>query len=216
MTKKIAAILLSINCFLLANGQIKKGAVLLGGQISYSNSTIDYMGTQRSSNFKRGIYNVSLGKSYKENTVYGFNASYSPFSYSNYNYGSEYANLKSHQISLGLYFRNYKPLAKDLYFFTEAGITYTNDNQETTDSSGVSSGTIKLNGGELYLTPGISYRIFNNLHLEIIIPKILSIQYSNTSTFTNLVNYSSDNFSFNTSLNSNGLSNLGVGFHFIF
>ncbi len=216
MTKKIAAVLLTINCFLFANGQIKKDAILLGGQIFYTNSTINDLGSQNSTTFKRSIYNLSVGKSYKENTFYGFNASYSPYSYSNNYSGSTYPNEKTHEVALGIFFRNYKPLAKDLYFFTEAGLSYMNVSQENSDTLGASSGTIKQNGGQLYLTPGISYKIFNNLHLEIIIPNILSIQYSNTKVITREQQYSRDNFSFNTSLNSNALSNLRVGYHFIF
>ncbi len=216
MTKKIASILFTINCFYFANGQIKKDAILLGGQIAYYNSSINYLGSQKNSNTKQGIYNVSFGKCFKENTVYGFNISYSPNSISNYYNGVDYVNLKVNQFMLGIFFRNYKPLAKDFYFFTEAGLSYLNNKQEITDTLGVSSGTIKQNGGLLHLTPGISYRIFNKLNLEIIIPNIVSVQYVSTTTNTKSENSSQDQFLFNSSLNSYGLNYLGVGFHFIF
>jgi DNA-binding transcriptional regulator YhcF (GntR family) len=77
--------------------------------------------------------------------------------------------------------------------------------------------TIKQLGGQLFLTPGLSYKVLNKLHLEIIIPNIVTIQYIVTEDETATEQTKQRQFLFNSSLNSsgNGLTFIGVGFHFI-
>ena len=67
------------------------------------------------------------------------------------------------------------------------------------------------------MTPGLSYKILNKLHLEIIIPNIISIQYAVTKDETPTMKAKQNQFLFNSSLNSTGggLNFIGIGFHFI-
>ena len=123
--------------------------------------------------------------------------------------------LDSKQFNIGVFNRQYKKLAKDFYFFAESGLTYNNIKQVYSDSNGVKQGTAKQWGAQLNLTPGISYRILNKLHLEITIPNILLVQYVKTTDKSGFVPVAEKSFVFSTSLNSSALSNLGVGFHFI-
>jgi hypothetical protein len=80
--------------------------------------------------------------------------------------------------------------------------------------------TIKQLGGQLFLTPGLSYKVLNKLHLEILIPNIVTIQYIVTedeTAFAPTEQTKQRQYLFNSSLDSsgNGLTFIGVGFHFI-
>jgi hypothetical protein len=91
----------------------------------------------------------------------------------------------------------------------------TSKQTNTPDTQGAAVETIRQSGGQLTLTPGLSYRILNKLHLEIVIPNIINIQYSVQKDDKQTGNQKQTQFSFNSSLNSMGLDNLSVGFHFI-
>jgi hypothetical protein len=117
--------------------------------------------------------------------------------------------------SIGVFNRQYKKLAKDLYFFAESGAAYNNLKEVYTDSYSIKVGTLKQWGAQLNLTPGISYRIYKKLHLEITIPNIVLIQYFKTTESPKTANVTTKSFTYYSSLNGNALSSLGVGFHFI-
>lgn len=218
MTKKILVPLLTICC--LSNftfGQIKINSVLLGGQVSYYSSDIGYSGNQPNQKNKNASFNISIGKTLKENSVYGLNLTYSPAKVEAFYNGANYFSSKVNQYNFGIFYRKYNKLAKDFYFFTEFGASYINASQTNTDTLGIKLETIKQSGGQVFLTPGLSYRILNKLHLEIIIPNILTIQYAVTKDKTPTQEANQKQFSFNSSLNSTGggLTFVGVGFHFI-
>ncbi|PZX61943.1 hypothetical protein LX80_02107 [Hydrotalea sandarakina] len=218
MTKKTLItllIILSFSKFTL--GQISIKSVLLGGQVGYYNSYIDYAGIHPNEKKKTAAFNISIGKALKENSVYGLNLTYSPSQADNFYYGTNYINLKIYQYNFGIFYRKYKKLATDFYFFTELGASYINAKQTNTDTMGAKLETIKQLGGQLFLTPGLSYKVLNKLHLEIIIPNIVTIQYIVTKDETSTQQTKQRQFLFNSSLNSsgNGLTFIGVGFHFI-
>ncbi len=216
MTNKIFAIIFACCSFQCVKGQIKKSSILLGGQVSYSNSTTDNSTSQSDNESKSGFFNLSIGKAFKENAIYGSNISYSPYSSKNIYTSSTSTDLKYSRYTLGFFYRNYSNLAKDFYFFTEAGISYLTSKQTNTNVSGVEVSTEKQNGGRFYLTPGLSYKIFKKLQLEIIIPNIAAIQYTNSSSKSEANESKQKSFSINSSLNSSGINSLGVGFHLIF
>ncbi|TKK70840.1 hypothetical protein FC093_03850 [Ilyomonas limi] len=216
MTRKTITILLTLlACITIVKGQITNNSVLLGGQISYQNSNYDYAGTQATQKYKAGVFNVSIGKAVKDNSVFGFNVSYAPSTSENTYNGSSFFDVDTKQYSVGIFNRQYKKLAKDFYFFAESGVAYNNTKQVYDDTNNVNIGTVKQWGGQLNLAPGISYRILNKLHIEITIPNIVLIQYLKTSDRPAFVPVTDKSFTFSTSLNSSALSSLGVGFHFI-
>lgn len=133
----------------------------------------------------------------------------------NYYNGSYYANTKQDRYNLGVFFRNYKKLAKDFYFFGELGAGYNGSKQTDVNLPGNSQVRYTQAGAELYLTPGISYRVFKKLQLELVIPQIAGLQYGVTKMTSQTSNSKQDQFQFNTNLNSSLLSNLGLGFRFV-
>lgn len=212
---KIIGILFTIFCIsLTTNAQIKKDAILLGGHVFYNTSKTHDSALTRNQKNRNASFNISIGKAFKENSIYGINVTYSP-SKNDYFY-NPLITYKVNSYHLGVFYRQYKKLAKDFYFFTELGAAYFTSKQTNTDSSGIKLSTYNQSGGLSYLTPGISYKILKKLNLEILIPNIVSIGYSVTKSKAPTQNYRQEQFSFNTSINnSSPLGNLGVGFRFI-
>jgi hypothetical protein len=218
MTKRILVTLLTICCFSnFTNAQIKTSSVLLGGQIGYYSSDVSYSGSQPNEKNNNASFNISIGKALKENSVYGLNLTYSPVKVDNFYNGANYISSKLNQYNLGIFYRKYKKLGKDFYFFTELGASYINMKETNTDTLGTDLETIKQSGGQIFLTPGLSYKILNKLHLEIIIPNLVTTEYIVSKDKTPAQKANQKQFLFNTSLNSTGggLTFVGVGFHFI-
>ena len=214
--RKFFALLFPITCMsTITSAQIKQGSILLGGQVSSYNSTIDYSTNQRSQKNNSSTFNIAVGKAFKENSVFGINLTYSPSSFS-YSYNN-YVNTKQRFYSLGVYARQYKKLVKDLYFFTELGGAYVFSTQIDTDTLGTKLSTGKGSGGQLNLTPGISYKICKKINLEVTIPNIVYVQYAITKneTISPPQNSKETRFLFSTNLTSSFINNLGIGFRLI-
>lgn len=200
-----------------SSGQVKKGSVLLGGQLSCNSYKIDRNMPQ--SDYKRhyGNLSVSAGKAIKDNSVLGLYVGYGTGKEENYSNGFTYFNSRSSNYNAGLFYRRYVKLARDFYFFGEAGGGYSGDDR--TDTEVLSGNKTKTNevGGELFITPGISYRVYRKLQIELQIPRIASLQYTSSKTTapTPADSYKEEAFNFNTSLSNSLLSSVGVGFRFV-
>ncbi len=215
MIQKIALVaLLFVFSVLNSSAQIAKGSILLGGSVGFSSSDSN---SNIQSN-KNGGFNVSIGKAYKENTIYAFNLSYNLNS-TDYPINGTIigtGNSKNTNFSIGGFLRQYHSLSKDLYFFTDAGGNIPFYNQTTTNTYPNSTDitTAKQIGIQLYLTPGISYNLFKKLQLELSLPNFLSASYLHKS-FDGQP-YSENLLIFYSSIGGSALSNLGVGFHLVF
>ena len=217
MTKLIPLSFLLVYISSVSYGQIKKGSILLGGQVFYYNSKIVNSTSQRDQKNNSAAYDISVGKVVKENSLVGLSVSYSPSAYDFAYNGSTYLNSRLKFYSIGGYYRLYKSLGKDFYFFSEMGAAYVFSHQIDTDTLGIKQRTVNQTGGQLNLSPGISYKIFKRLNLEITIPNIVYVQYSVSKTeTTNPVQNSKENrFSLNSNLNSSPINYLGIGFRII-
>lgn len=215
MRKLSVLTLLFIISVLTARAQIKKGSTLLGGELFYFNSNINYHTSQPNQLNRTASFNIAGGKAIRENNFVGLNLSYSA-NKSRYNAYNNNFDSKINQYSVGAFYRKYKKLAKDLYFFGEMGAGYNSNDQKDTDSTGADYAKYTRTGGELYLTPGISYQVFKKFYVEILIPRIVSAQYEVSKTKSQTQNSKEDQFSFITNLNANSLDFLGVGFRIIF
>jgi hypothetical protein len=214
--KKIFLLTTVITIFnLTTSAQIKKGSILLGGQISYYNSKIDWNTAQPDQKYKSGTFNISAGTAFKENSVLGLYITYGHYNNDNNYNGIAYNNSKGDRYNFGVFYRKYKKLAKDFYLFGELGAGYAGSNQTDTELPGNNKTKYTRSGGELYLTPGISYRIYKKLQVELLIPQIAGVQYAVQKTTSLANNSKEDQFNFNTNLNSSLLGNLGLGFRFV-
>ena len=216
--RKIYAILFFILVSSLVNAQIKKNSYLLGGQLSYINENYSY---DNFTNQKRegGTIGISLGKAFKENSVIGLNLNLSPLKESNLFTGNDTVTTRFNHYNIGAFFREYKKLAKDFYFFGQVDGAAIIANQTSTYK--LAAGDVKYTqrGAFISVTPGISYQVFKKMQLEITIPNILYTQYlvsELNSHIPQTKNSKSQQFSFYSNLNSNtSLGWLGVGFRFL-
>lgn len=200
-----------------SSAQIKKGAILLGGQLSYYNEKIEKGNTDQK--YQGGTFGISLGKAFKENKVVGFNFAFSPNKQDNIFNGNDTFNLNYKRFDIGAFFREYKRLAKDFYFFGQVdGAVVIGNQKEQYKRTGNLKATQR--GGFVSLTPGISYQVFKKMQFELTIPNILGMQYLVTkidSQNPQVQNSKRKQTVFYSNLNSNNtsLSWLGVGFRFI-
>jgi hypothetical protein len=213
---KIYAIapLLLLSFFL--NAQIKKHSILLGGQLFYYNekNKIDHFNQKAES----GSIGISLGKALRENFVAGINLNYSPLKLTNFFSGSDTVTTTYNRVDIGAFFREYKKLANDFNFFAQVEGAFIRANQKDNYTA---SGDVRATqrGGFISLTPGISYRVFKKVQLELTIPNILSAQYLVTkfdSQNPQIKSSKREQILFYSNLNTNTPINwLGVGFRFI-
>jgi hypothetical protein len=194
----------------LASAQFSKGNLLVGGELSYSESSNQLNGTTNQ-NVHSGVFNVSLGKAMNENAIIGINLTYSGAK-ENIPYLT-----KGNIYGIGIFYRKYKSLGKDFYLFGEAGAGYAYSNNKGTDTAGAWKVFGTTNSGRIYFTPGIAYQASKRLFIEITIPAILSAQYTifNGNIDPAQENSKASSFNISTSLNSSPLSNLGIGFRLI-
>jgi Outer membrane protein beta-barrel domain len=217
--KKTFVLLLFIATTAAATAQIKKGAVLLGGQLGVYNSSSDYTSntppnTPQNQKNKGANFGIAIGTAIKDNVVVGINGGYS--SYKNENtVGITTLTSTTDQYNFGVFYRQYKSLSRNFYFLGEAGIGYIGSKQTEKNTSVVNDVTRKNSGVQLYLSPGISYQVSKKLQLEILIPNIVNAGYSKNKITSQVNNSAQDNFYINTNLNGSPLNNLAVGFRFI-
>lgn len=162
--------------------------------------------------------NVQFGKAIKENIVVGMIVSYG---YANTYLNSPYQ-AKNSQYSAGVFYRKYKPLVKNLYFFGEVDAAYFHSRAEQGFLMPNNSGALTTsNGVSVSFIPGISYGIGKRMQIELLMPNIVSGNYSHSkidyspSPSASSLNHDESSFSFNANFNNNLLSNFGVGFKFI-
>ncbi len=214
---KIKILLSFAALFLIApttHAQINKNDILLGGSISYSHSK----NVQVASSKYENLYtNVQIGKALKDNSVAGLILSYDESK----NY-SPNPNTKINEYGVGVFYRKYKSIFKNTYFFGEvdAGYFYSK-NTSGTLINGQDGQSYVSQSASINFIPGIAYSICKKVQIELLMQNLLNISYANTktdytsSTSSSVSTVKGNVFQFNTNLNSNLLSNFGIGFKFL-
>lgn len=202
--------------FFSTTAQIKKGSILLGGQLSYYNDK--YENATMNQQYRGGSFGISLGKAFKENSVAGFNFAFSPGKQDNIVTGNDTFSVTNKRTDAGVFFRKYKKIAQDFYFFAQIdGSVIISTQKEDHKRTGDIKATQR--GGFISLTPGISYQLFKKMQLELTIPNVLGMQYLVTKMDSQnplTQNAKRKQASFYSNLNnSTSLSFLGVGFRFV-
>jgi len=202
---------------LCVSAQINKNSVLLGGQLTYYNSKVQIERLHQKS--ESGVIGISMGKAVKENKVVGINFTFSPIRQNNYPVIGDTTNLRYNRFDIGGFYREYKKIAKDFYFFTEIDIAFITAKQTEHYKTAAADVEANQRGGVIWLTPGISYQVFKKWQLELTIPNLLTMQYLTTkiqSSLPQIKNEKLEQFLFYSSTTNNtGLGFLGVGFRFI-
>ena len=209
MHKLLLSLLIILSFSFTANAQLTKGNFLLGGTLSYGGSSVSNSGISQTNH--SGNFNISLGKAINENSVFGINLLYG---FTN----NEPISNKINVYSLGVFYRKYKALGKDFYIFGEAGAGYNNSKQSSKDISGVEYSSFTANGAYMSFYPGFDYKISKKFFLEISIPSLFFASYYSTTTTdqnTNPETTKGNQFGVITSLSTNPLQALGIGFRLI-
>ena len=218
MTKILLLPVLLFSSFIV-NAQFKKNDILLGGQLSYSYNSYNQKytpGTEYDQKSSNGNFTINIGKALNENTIAGINLSYLPYSANNYqSYMTNMLKYQDNEFAAGVFYRTYKKLGKEFYLFVEAGASYYWSNQSGKDSIGKKELTGSTWGVGADLYPGIAYKISKHFFLELSIPELINIRYNKTNTTTQASTYVSDQFNISTSLSSDPLNALGIGFRFL-
>jgi hypothetical protein len=217
MIKKITFITVAfVYCSFFVNAQINEGSLLIGGQVYYNNvsgKTSEGGITEKTSN---GVIDLSLGKAIKDNVVVGVHLEFVPGSTGHINNGIVSYKTKVNGYGGGVFYRKYKTLAKDFYFFIEAGANYLYERQTTRDTAGNKVQMSTYSAVQLSLAPGISYKVLKNLHMEVMIPGLLTLQYEVDKASSISQSASQNKYTFNTNINASTLNNISVGFRLIF
>jgi hypothetical protein len=123
---------------------------------------------------------------------------------------------KINQYEVGVFYRQYKKLAKDFYFFGQVDMAALFGNSSSKYNRSLYNVTTKQTGGKLFVSTGISYAILKKLQVELTLPNLLGLQFVNTkyaSTEPNARTQDNKEFSFYSALSTNNaIGNLGVGF----
>jgi hypothetical protein len=210
--KKYLLILSSLFFISIASrAQFSKGSILLGGQLSFTTSNYNNsnIGAPSPSN-NAGTFVISAGKAIHENDVMGVDISYG-FS----NNGVLAPNYTDHFYSLGIFYRKYKALGKEFFLFGQVGAAYSGSRQTGSDSTGIKIVTGTTDGGGIYFYPGIAYKISNKLFLELTVPALFSMTYTTVHSPNGSQNLEYNQFSVTTSLNTDPLTALGLGFRLV-
>jgi hypothetical protein len=221
-TKILLSFAIFFSIAFTSNAQIDKGRIFLGGSIYYSNSNSKYNPPPYNSDLNESFgTNIQFGKVVKLNTVEGIIVSYTHSNYhvsgfpdSNFNRGN--------QISAGVFYRKYKRLLKDFYFFGEVdGVYFHSKYEQGNYPYGGYNSTSITNGGSVSFIPGLSYAVCRKMNIELLMSNLLSVSYSHSNTnYTQgtpqvSTNGKGNSFSIAGNLSSGVLSNFGIGFKFL-
>lgn len=213
MSKRILLALVVCSVVTSVSAQIKKGAILLGGDLGFSlqNSKISINGNAGNNNNDTYI-NVSpvFGRAIKENLVAGFDLTYS------YNKAeTAYPVQKTHAYGVGVFLRKYKELGKGFYLFGQSRIggTYNNVDNVYDQSQPVTEYKSKGYSAAINIYPGVCYSLNRKWQLETGFNNIANLSFNHLQTDNSGATTVSNSFGLSSSLST--LSGFVLGFRFL-
>jgi hypothetical protein len=203
--------------------QISKGAVWVGGTISYNQNKNDYKDTAKK-DYKTSSLNVSpsIGIAVKDNLVVGIRLSYG------HDKSENYANTlesKSNSYGAGIFVRQYIPVISRLYLFGEASASYTSSKGDATQEDYSTGTTVKVKtttkgwSTGLNVTPGLAFAITKKFQVETSLNSLFNVGYGKikyTSDKPNSYNYGNQtNDSFAAGIFTDGKAQFNIGCRFL-
>jgi hypothetical protein len=225
--KKLSLLAIAFVTFSIAQAQISKGSVFVGGSVIVLNQKIEQTGpfsSFTSQSNKQIQINPAVGIAIKENLVLGIELMYININAEQTTTSSSNSStLKGNQYGGGLFARKFFPVAKNLYLFGQAGLNYQTVNTKQTEVFGnPNQPSITENkGGQttLSLYPGITYALSKKFFLELGLNNLFAMQYTDmkhttNSPYNNAGTSTEKTFSLSSSLNN--ASQFSIGARFIF
>jgi hypothetical protein len=220
MRKMMMLFVLFVLGSVAASAQFTKGQKVIGGSMALAGSNANYVpGSEYKSQQLAWSFNPSFGWFSKTNRLCGISLLYDHYKQDYTNSNSTYL-LSSSAIGIGAFSQRFYSLAGNLYFTVNnsASASYvfgkarevSLGTERTSDNSGY-----RINLG---IAPGISYQLSPRFLIDGYLSNLVNVSYTHLDyegTITSSEGSKSDNFSLSTSLGSNALSNLGVGFRWL-
>ncbi len=211
MQKKILPLFLSVVIISFSAGaQITKGALLLGGQLSFSTQQYENSFPNTAS-FSSSVINISpaFGKAIKENLIIGADLI---FSHSKYQPSAAQEQV-SNTYGAGFFVRTYKVLGKGFCLFGQARIGGSTGKQQSTDlQTQLNTGTVNTLYVQLSLYPGVSYSLNKKLQVEAGFNNLALIGYQHTKQTSPPNNFIYSNNSFTASSSLSSFAGPTIGF----
>lgn len=195
----------------VAHAQLKKGDILLGGNVSFGRSTSDPGSGSYPSSQTSYFLLPSIARAVKDDLLVGLNLTYS---HSKGKTGSPVAISTQNIYGLGIFIRRYKTLGAGFALFAEGdlGGGYTLSNNYTEGGTKPPANkSYTINAG---FYPGIAYFISKHVQLETGLQNLAYIQYAHSKSGQVPTEMKSSTFSVGSGL-SQSLGSFVVGFKWV-
>ncbi|PZR29317.1 MAG: hypothetical protein DI535_02950 [Citrobacter freundii] len=210
MKKFLLSLFIASSCILFtAHAQIKKGAVLLGGDLNVRHTKVsvpdDVIRKETNVNL-----NASYGKAIRENLIFGGSVSWLNSSVDDENTVFDY---KSNTWGLGAFLRKYQQLGSSGFFVFAQGALSGNYSYGKSRSNTLNESKGTGWSAALIAYPGISFSLTKKLQIETGLSDFLRLSYGHGRTdYENpmVADQVSNSLSFSSSIEN--FSNLYIGF----
>ena len=215
--KKILTVLVCIIIAQLAQAQVQKGSLFLGGSIGITKSNGEAGNGDKSNVFNWNI-SPQIGKAIDQNKVVGLQFSLGGNTNENTYAGGSTGKNEGKQLGVGLFYRQYFPIYKKWMFYGQANANL-NFFNSSSSTQGIKSQQTKLTSGTLTASLGITYQVSKKLWLEAGLSNLAAIEYnhqkSETLSSAGVVTSTFKNNSVSANFNLNGSNNFAFGFRWI-
>lgn len=198
----------------VTNAQIlQKGATLIGGGFSFFQQKILPDFSVDSNKSKTGNINISVAKAILDNSFLGISIGYGGNIQNHEAVNTNYLIVQKYKVqnfTTSVFYRRYKNLGNNFYLFGQPSLEYSFSKNSISYNTNTSQIT-KMNYVGFGLTPGISYKIYRKLFVDVAIPNIFNINYTSTKNGVGKTN----SLGVNSNLSGFNINSFAFGFNFI-
>lgn len=217
--KQAYALLLCVFVYSIANAQVKKGDIVLGGNLGYSNQSQSALVSPPETTKSNSLnINPSIGKAIRDNLVLGIDIAYFHSTSSQNPAATSSITQNENGFLAGVFLRRYKPIGAGFSLFGQAELSgnYSHSTAEMPSTAQFAETSDHSNGFgfTLQLYPGIAYALNRRWQLETSLPNFFSINYNHykeTQQYNTQPAQSTSDHSFSISSSLTGSDEFTVG-----
>ena len=195
----------------MAHAQLKKGDILLGGNVNFSKQTVNPVSANNPVDQTIFSFTPSVARAVKDDLLVGLNLTYT---YSKMKSGAPAYITAQDGYGLGVFVRKYKTLGAGFALFAEGDLGGMYQLSRSYPDGGTKPPADKSYSINAGFYPGIAYFISKHVQLETGLQNMGYIQYTHAKTGQGVPEVKSTTFAVGSSLNQ-ALNNLVVGFKWI-